>query len=371
MRSLGVRRTLAGGLALGLPITVAAVGAGAGFAATSLIAKSGGRASVSAGPPAKTPNAHLTMDGFYPTHLKVRVGTTVSWAINGFHTISFLPKGMKAPALIVPDPATPVSGQLDAAGTSFWFNGRPGITINGTVALPAGNPKAFDGRSFLNSGVPNPSATSSPPFQVTFTKVGVFKYQCLVHPGMTGQVTVVPATATVPSAAVNAGRARTQYRADVKLANTLAKVRVAPDTVLAGHDTGRVAWLRFFPSTLTVKAGTAVTFKSNSAHEPHTITIGPDAYTGAIETNFVTVAPNPMGPPTFKVSPLAAYPSDPPPLPTFTGANHGNGFENGGIIQLGAPPNPTSVTVTFSKPGTYHYECVIHQGMDGTIVVTS
>jgi plastocyanin len=25
--------------------------------------------------------------------------------------------------------------------------------------------------------------------------------------------------------------------------------------------------------------------------------------------------------------------------------------------------------VTFTKPGTYHYECVVHTNMDGTIVV--
>jgi plastocyanin len=26
--------------------------------------------------------------------------------------------------------------------------------------------------------------------------------------------------------------------------------------------------------------------------------------------------------------------------------------------------------VTFTKPGTYHFECVIHANMDGTVIVT-
>ncbi|MGI8556769.1 MAG: cupredoxin domain-containing protein [Solirubrobacteraceae bacterium] len=33
-------------------------------------------------------------------------------------------------------------------------------------------------------------------------------------------------------------------------------------------------------------------------------------------------------------------------------------------------PAPASTAIRFTKPGTYRYECVIHQGMDGTIVVS-
>ncbi|MCA1690230.1 MAG: hypothetical protein LC720_07325, partial [Actinobacteria bacterium] len=68
-----------------------------------------------------------------------------------------------------------------------------------------------------------------------------------------------------------------------------------------------------------------------------------------------------------------AFPSDPPPkLPPYTGANHGNGFLTGGILDNDPKsPPPNSTTMTFAKPGTYHYECVIHAHMDGTMVVTA
>jgi plastocyanin len=32
-------------------------------------------------------------------------------------------------------------------------------------------------------------------------------------------------------------------------------------------------------------------------------------------------------------------------------------------------PSPDSVRITFTKPGTYDYECVIHPDMDGTIAL--
>ena len=80
--------------------------------------------------------------------------------------------------------------------------------------------------------------------------------------------------------------------------------------------------------------------------------------------------PNPAGPPTLLVNPLAAYPTEPGPLPPYTGTNHGNGFEGAGILGKGGPL-PSAVKITFTKPGVYHFECVIHKGMDGTVTVTA
>ena len=57
------------------------------------------------------------------------------------------------------------------------------------------------------------------------------------------------------------------------------------------------------------------------------------------------------------------------PLPPYNGKNHGNGFEGSGILALGGPL-PSSVKITFTKPGAYNFECVIHEGMDGKVTVT-
>jgi plastocyanin len=188
---------------------------------------------------------------------------------------------------------------------------------------------------------------------------------------MKGVVKVLAKGKQVPTVAQDRAAASAQEAAAISQARKLAKVKPPAATVLAGNDgAGSVAWLRFFPQNLKIKAGTTVAFKAASQREVHTVTIGPAAYTMAIEKTFTTVHPNPMGPPTILLNPLAAYPSDPPPAPTFTGANHGNGFENLGILAFGGP-NPSSAKVTFAKPGVFHYECVIHPGMDGTITVTS
>ena len=43
---------------------------------------------------------------------------------------------------------------------------------------------------------------------------------------------------------------------------------------------------------------------------------------------------------------------------------------NAGILSNAGGPLPPSVKITFTKPGTYLYECVIHPKMDGKIIVT-
>ena len=43
-----------------------------------------------------------------------------------------------------------------------------------------------DGAGFVNTGVFNPPAM----IQITFTKPGVYRYQSLIHTGMTGEVVV-------------------------------------------------------------------------------------------------------------------------------------------------------------------------------------
>jgi plastocyanin len=326
-------------------------------------------APVSAGPPKPPKAAHLDFNGFFPSANRVHVGDSISFAINGFHTVSFLAKGQVPPPLIILAPSSPISGKLDGAGAPFWFNGQPSQVINPLVAAPSGG-KKYAGKGFLNSGLPAPSGPPKP-FVVKFTKAGTFTFNCLVHPGMKGTVRVLPKSRPVPSAKLDGATAKAEERAASAQALLLRKVKPAANTVLAGNDgTGPVAWLRFFPQSLKVKAGTAVEFKISSSREVHTITFGPAAYLAEIENTFTTPQPSPGGPPTLIVNPLGAYPSDPPPLPAFTGANHGNGFEGSGVLSNGGGPLPSAVKITFTKPGVYGFDCVIHPSMHGTITVT-
>jgi plastocyanin len=324
-------------------------------------------APVSAGPP-KAPTAHLDFDGFFPASSEIHVGDSVKFAINGFHTVTFLAKGQALPPLIITSLTNPIIGQLDAANKPFWFNGQPSQIINPEAAAAAGR-RSYKGGSYLNSGLPAGEGPPKP-FVVKFTKVGTYAFHCIVHPGMNGVVRVRPKRKRIPSARRDLVAAAAQAKAALLSARKLAKVKPAANTVLAGNDRGSVAWLRFFPSNLTVKAGTTVEFKIASKREVHTFTFGPAAYTHKIENTFTTpvqgVTP---GPPTLIVNPLGGYPSDPPPLPSNNGANHGNGFEGSGILALGGPL-PSSVKIKFTKPGAYSFECVIHEGMDGKVTVT-
>ena len=327
-------------------------------------------APVTAGPPRQLTVKHLDFDGFFPSTTKIHVGDRVSWSINGFHTVSILPAGKPPPQLIMPALTNPIIGKLDAAGAPMWFNAQPNQIINPAVAAPSGG-KVYAGKGFLNSGLPAPTNGPPPPFVVKFTKAGTFTFHCLVHPGMQGVVKVLPKRKKVPSALQDRLAADAQATAAVREARVLAKVKPAAATVLAGNDgAGAVTWLRFFPEKLRVKAGTTVDFRISSRREVHTITLGPAAYTTQIENTFTAPSPNPAGPPTLVVNPFGAYPSDPPPLPPYTGANHGNGFEGAGILAPAGGPLPADAKITFTKPGVYHFECVIHANMDGTVTVT-
>lgn len=323
---------------------------------------------LSAGPPLRPAVKQLEFDRFFTNSVTVHRGDTVRWAINGFHDVAFVPKGTPTPAPFVPDPTNPVTGAIDAAGLPFWFNGQPNLDLNPQVALPAGG-KTYNGTGYVNSGLPTgPAAPKS--FSLKFTRTGTFSYVCLIHPGMTGTVRVVAPKQRIKSPAAVARAERIQLATLTTQALALARVKVASGHVRIGNDRSNIAWLRFFPANVTVKAGQTISFDMHAPSETHTVSLGPPAYTTNIEQNLIQVKPQAAGPPKVFMNPLGAFPSDPPPLPPYTGSNHGNGFENSGVL-ANAGPQPSSVAITFTKPGTYHFECVLHRGMDATVTVTA
>lgn len=312
---------------------------------------------------------------FLRSVVSVHVGDSVRFKIQGglIHTATFVPRGQPIPSLATLDPAHPVSGVTDANGKPFWFNGQPRPILNPIAAVPTAR-NSVTGRAFVNSGIPSDQAKGMT-FRVTFPKAGTFKFVCLVHPGMFGIVKVVRRSQHIPSRAQDAAAAKREVAAIVKQANAKAKLPVPAGQVDVGRTGDRLTINAMFPATTTVKAGQAVTFTmaGQSRFEIHTVTLGPESVTAPIENSFITPMPNSTGPPTLVINPLAAFPSDPPPtLPPYTGSNHGNGFLNAGILDNdpATPQQPNSATVTFATPGTYHFECVIHPNMDGTVVVT-
>jgi plastocyanin len=316
----------------------------------------------------------LNFNGFFGRTITINVGDSVNWIFSQrvIHTVTFPAKGQKAPPFVQPDPAHPYTGFSDPAGNPFWFNGQPSVTVPAEVALPT-TEKSTDGTGYRNSGI-TPEGGKPFSYKLRFTKAGTFNYLCEVHPGMRGTVKVLPKGAKgarVLSAVQERAAAVRQLMLARRSAMRLNRFSPSANTVVAGHDRGSVSWFKFFPSVRTVKAGDTVRFTVSSKSEIHTATFGPTAYRDANEAA-VIATPQPSGPPLLQLNPLIFLPSDPPPsLPPYDGTNHGNGYLNTGAIDTDPKtPDPSSVSVRFTKPGTYTYECLIHPGMQAKIRVT-
>ena len=134
-------------------------------------------------------------------------------------------------------------------------------------------------------------------------------------------------------------------------------------TLLAGAGQDTVSINAFFPASLRIRAGDTVTWKINS-DEPHTATFL------AGEPPPPDPIPIPDGGPTdIMLNPKSFFPSRAPDAPVET--YDGTAYRNSGFLSNGTvvPPNE-SYSLTFDKPGTYEYICLIHPTtMIGEIIV--
>lgn len=125
--------------------------------------------------------------------------------------------------------------------------------------------------------------------------------------------------------------------------NTTPPVQQQPQSwaIQAGgsNQNEAVQALQFYPASITIDAGDSITWQF-PAGEPHTVTF--------------------LGP---KTSPPP--PTDPSvPAPAGGSTYDGSTYTSSGFVLGGK-----SYTLTFTKPGTYKYYCLIHGEMAGTVVV--
>jgi plastocyanin len=310
--------------------------------------------------------AFATDNAFYPKRTRIHAGDTVSFNIVGFHNVLLAPRGTPRPDLFAADPSKPVSGVKDAAGADFWFNGLPSVAVNPGVAAPSGG-NVFDGSAIVGSGLPGESGPPKP-FKVKFPKQGVYTVVCSLHPGMRGTVVVKGSREAIFTPKQDRKRMKKQAAAASRLAKKLVAGQGVPSglTVKAGNDKKGVATIAFFTPTKTVKVGQKVTFTmSNKSTETHNVAFAPAAYAKELAQSFL----GPAG-----LDPRTVYPSEPFGAPlVVNGTSHGNGFVNTGLLDdIAATPSPKTATVSFSKPGTYQYFCIVHGAqMKGQIKVTS
>lgn len=355
-----------GAIAALFTVVVFAVSATAGQAATRTVYAGGSGVH---GVP-----SHVDPNAFLRSLVTIHVGDTVQWKFRGFHDVAFLGGGKKPP-LVIPNLTSPVAGMSDAAGAPYWFNGQPNLDINPAVAFPAGG-KTFSKTKFTGSGLP--LGEHPAPYKLKFNRTGTFTYYCLVHPGMAARVRVVGHRHHIPTNAQNEAAAKRELRAIAASAkhHNAAKT-IGGANVEVGRSTSEFSTQSFFPSSLTVKVGDVVTFtmEKDTASEPHTVTFGPQDVTKTLQFEQIIPPASATAPPEIRLDPRLVYPTSAPgPTPVaYDLTNHGNGLENVALLDNdnNTPQIGAKTQVSFKTPGTYHYVCAIHEGMAGTITVTS
>jgi plastocyanin len=295
----------------------------------------------------------------------------VTFQFDGFHTATF--SGGRSPApLFVPAGNLKQPQATDAAGNSMWWVGKaPVLGINPAAVPQIGGATISSPSQVRSSGVGRILASGNhqpKPYTLTFLKPGVYHFYCVIHPGMTGVIHVLSKTATAPSAAANAKAVQQQAAHVISSLRSIQSAKPTEKlTMWVGNGTFDGANITaFFPKRLVVNTGDTVKFLMHDISDPHTVTFGPDPYTGQIEKTFI----GPKG----TLNPFGGFPSEPPGPPSpvpYDGSNHGNGYINSGVLNPYASKQqgPHLFRVTFTKPGVYHLECVIHQNMDATIIV--
>lgn len=314
-------------------------------------------------------------DLFFPRRLEVHVGDTVTFRSSGFHTATYL-GGHRTTEFPVFAPAldgSTYSGVADAAGSPFYFNGRPRFwyDVPGLFA-PSGSNVISGGAAVHNSGILDKKG-----YAFRFTKAGTYVFHCLVHPMMSVRIVVEPRAARIQSA----GQLLASSAAEVHRAVATAKAidKILPktaDTVYAGVGTvvpgGSIELMTFKPHRLTIKAGTTVTFVLDSPMEIHDVVFGPPDY---LKQSFETLDLTPRGPgQPNQVWPFFFFGSDPLAggAYSYSGSNHGNGFLATPLMGPKASPLPRSFKISFTTPGVYRYICGLHgPDMNGEIQVVA
>jgi plastocyanin len=359
---------------------------------------------ITADMPAAVPAGHnWGFNDFFPRTLRVPTGSTVQFAIEGFHTATLLPAGVSAAAdekanglaKIDEDPS------LNPNGTTHTQLNIPGISPTNPNCGTNVTPCAFDGTAVVSSGAS--FGPPSGPFVVEITAApGTYAFHCRIHPGMSGQITVLPSNANGTTPAQLTKTVDHQVKSDVKAgfqaekrAGQASRVKNADGTttwhMTAGTSSadGHVAVLEFLPLNLDIHPGDSVVWRSKAVNEPHTVT-----FPGELNSDLVPLCEGTGG--DTPAVPNEIPPTSPfdfhcglAPFPDEVEFGGGNGVTNltapgqvsdSGVFasrserrSLGLPAGSvfsrTSVSFAGAAPGTYTYICQIHAGMQGTITV--
>lgn len=397
---------------------------------------------------------------FYPRRQQAHRGDTVQWkfldSYAGWHTVTFAPSDMdvaKHPTAAYPTEVGDAWGieesgllklpdRLALGSPEGAFGpacGRGPIT---SLNLPGQPPCVLNGTdTWVGSSVSDAFFAMNNEDDKTFSVVvgpsmptGTYRYHCLLHNGMVGELEVVDDDAPV-APYTDADYAR-EVAADTATAQALAD-RFAdptqaydPETgewtvhVTETTDDGRVSIMEYLPAAITVKPGDTVRYvaggESTGTGEPNTVTF-PAAVAGGFcieggptscwRARVVGIRPLggtafiwgcdpddlnsgvPMVPITWTalrscppgqmlewtIAPYMSHPQEAPGGEVSTPAtyhNSGNMMPSTGPAALrnrgDGTQFPSSFTATFPREGTFTYKCLGHPDfMAGVVEVAS
>ncbi len=359
---------------------------------------------------------------FYPDQLQVHPGDSIVFTLapnqQAFHTVHLLALGM-----------TPLEFYAGFSGGFVQANlARPGEWQTTYFGFQAGTPcgragqhtcVSVDVTDDISFGIASPVLVNPPPGNGEGNTSFITTLDPAVRPGpyyimsdvdgptMIGRIDVVAPDQPVQAASELEAAAARQYEAD--LAWLAGQDRIDYPTeasnpdgtktwqVAAGGGGENKSWLsinEFGPADMVVIAGDTVTWTNDSPGAvPHTVS-GFASTADAIPQDLSPFQPGCLtesGEP--QLPPAGSFPPD--IWNSCPGAEVNNltassqpsassrdpyvdGERTSGIVlnqeYLDSPigaglPFASSYSVTFANPGTYAYECAIHPGMTGTVVV--
>lgn len=352
--------------------------AGQAFLGGATATASGAPPTITADMPSAIPAGHnWSYNDYFPRTMTVRQGTTVDFALLGFHTATLLPTGTTAAAdMLQAGLVSPDETESDRNP-----NGTTHAVVNFGAAAPPSSgcgwgatPCTFDGSQIVSSGAP-----AGPAFQVNVSAApGTYAFHCRIHPGMVGWLNVVRPTDPVPSPSEVGAAVAGQVAADVaagyaaeSLADHQAPHHNADGTMTwnlsagTASPDGHTVILEMLPRNVHIRKGDSVRWVSPSPNEPHTVTFPID-----LGTDFMPAFESPGPPEEIVLAPgngvsTVTTPNDVSDSGLLASTGEGDAFG----LSPDAYLHSWQVSFAGAVPGTYHYVCQIHVGMEGTVTV--
>jgi plastocyanin len=297
-----------------------------------------------------TPREKFQFSAFFPGSFTASPGDSIKFrnrSTEAPHTVTF---GVLADRSNQP-PIITGTGENDVVLKPCASKKGPSDKL---VKCPDDDPGPFDGQGYWNSGYlqPKPAPKSAGAKSVTVRLAkditpGDYTFVCILHPLMNGKVTVIADEndRSTPADVRKEGReAAKDARAAAEKLEAPAVERDSDEvTVSAGYGDRVTSVNLYAPAKVEVDEGTTVNWEPRSPFEPHTVTFDSPFEVG-----------DPKG---FGAGGVAS------------GSDYTGGFANSGIIGPKGSPFEGTFSLTFTKPGTYEYLCLLHPGQTGSVVV--